>query len=290
MHNELQPDSIRFTSDRIGFEGFRALVRELPDEAEVGSGKRGWPCFQFGWQPVPGKRRVMLRFDKAGPALAMSRISAILPPDEPHVCRWQRAAGRTVSFEVHPRFFEETLRLAGLAAARFRVVPPPRFVINRRVGWLCQMLMEETEAGCPGGRAYFEHVAAALLLAVGSQSDPRLPEPGDVGAQLRRIQPAVAMMEVDFAYKLSLEQLAAAAGLSPFHFSRLFSRLMGLSPHQYLMNRRLQHARRLLSAPGGRCSIAHVAIESGFGEQSHLGRLFRRTYGVSPSEFRQAQE
>ena len=173
MHNELQPDSIRFTSDRIGFEGFRALVRDLPDEAEVGSGKRGWPCFQFGWQPVPGKRRVMLRFDKAGPALAMSRISAILPPDEPHVCRWQRAAGRTVSFEVHPRFFEETLRLAGSAAARFRVVPPPRFVINRRVGWLCQMLMEETEAGCPGGRAYFERVAAALLLAVGSPKATR---------------------------------------------------------------------------------------------------------------------
>jgi hypothetical protein len=153
MRNESQPESIRFTSDRLGFEGFRALVRELPDEAEVGSGKRGRPCFDFGWQPVPGKRRVTLCFEKAGPALALSRISSILPPGEPYVLRWRRAAGRTVAFEVHPRFFEETLRQAGLAAARFRAVPPPRFVINRRVDWLCQLLLEETEGGCPSGRA-----------------------------------------------------------------------------------------------------------------------------------------
>jgi AraC-like DNA-binding protein len=172
-----------------------------------------------------------------------------------------------------------------LAAARFRAVPPARFAINRRVDWLCRLLLEQTERGGPGGRAYFEHLAAALLLSVASQADPRLPEAGDAGAQWQRVQPALAFMEVNFASKLSLEQLAATSGLSAFHFSRLFCRLVGTSPHRYLLSCRLRHARALLSTAGPGRSIGEVAAECGFADQSHFGRQFRRAYGVSPGQF-----
>jgi AraC-like DNA-binding protein len=292
MRNEFDSETIRFTSDRLGFEGFRALVRDLPDSGEAGTGKRGRAPFMFAYRPGRTKGHTSVHLEDAGPTLTLNRISSILPPGEPYVIQWRRAAGRIATFEVHPRFFEETLRRAGLAGGRFRAVPPVRFVINRRVDWLCRLLMEETERGCPGGRAYFEHLAAALLLAVASQSDPRLPDVGDVGAQLRRVQQAVALMEADFASKLSLEQLAATAGLSAFHFSRLFHRWWGpaldqlwTSPHRYLLGCRLRHARALLSAAGQGRSIAEVGLECGFADQSHFGRQFRRAYGVSPGQF-----
>lgn len=284
MRREFHPESIRFTSDRIGCEGFRALVRELPDRGEAGSGRGGRACFMLACRPVREKGRTSLRFEGAGFTLAMGRISSIIPPGEPYVIRWQRAAGRIGTFEVHPRFFEDTLRRAGLEAARFRAMPPPRFVISRQVDWLCRLLLEETERGCPGGWAYFEHLAAALLLAVASQTDPRLPEGGHAGAQLRCIQQAVALMEANFGSGLSREQLAATAGLSAFHFSRLFHRVVGVSPHRYLVGCRLRHARDLLAAGQGR-SIAEVALECGFADQAHLARHFRRAYGVSPSQF-----
>jgi len=289
MRSEFHPESIRFTSDRIGCEGFRALVREWPDRGEAGSGPRGGACFALACRPVREKGRTSLCFERAGCTLAMGRISSVIPPGEPYVIRWQRAAGRIGTFEVHPRFFEDTLRRASLDAARFRAVPPPRFVTNRRVDWLCRLLLEETERGGPGGRAYFEHLAAALLLSVASQADPRLPEAGDAGAQLRRIQQAVALMEVNFGAGLSREQLAAAAGLSAFHFSRLFHRVVGVSPRQYLVGCRLRRARELLAGGPGR-TIAEVALECGFADQAHLTRRFRRAYGVSPGQFRKEHE
>jgi hypothetical protein len=66
-------------------------------------------------------------------------------------------------------------------------------VITPRVDWLCQLLMQETEQGCPSGCAYFEHLASVLLIAVASQIDPRLPGAGNQEAQHRSIRQAIAL-------------------------------------------------------------------------------------------------
>lgn len=291
MRVEFDPENIRFTSEGVGFDGLRTVVREMPDEHEAGTGRKGLPYFVFACRPVREKGRTLLTFEENRErALPQNRIATIIPPDKPFVLTWHRSAGRVGQFHVHPGFFEEVLRRADLPVRGFRSVPPVRFVINRRVDWLCQLLMQETEQGCPSGRLYYQQLATTLLVAVLLQTDPRLPDVGDVVGQQGYIQRAAAFMEENFASKLTLADVARAAGLSPFHFSRLFSRLMGLSPHQYLMRCRLQHARKLLAAAGeGRC-IAEVAVETGFADQTHFGRHFRRAYGVSPSEFRRAQE
>ena len=90
--------------------------------------------------------------------------------------------------------------------------------------------MWETEKGGSRDRLYFESLATALLLAVTSQSDPRLPDAGNLEAQQRRIQRAIALMEANFRSNVTLEQVARAAYLSAFHFHRLFRRVMGLTP------------------------------------------------------------
>jgi AraC family transcriptional regulator len=74
--------------------------------------------------------------------------------------------------------------------------------------------------------------------------------------------------------------------LSPFHFLRLFSSVLGVTPHQYLIRSRLRRAARLLADDAR--SITDIALEVGFGDLSNFVRTFHRAAGVSPRTFRQA--
>jgi AraC family transcriptional regulator len=77
---------------------------------------------------------------------------------------------------------------------------------------------------------------------------------------------------------IEVAALAKLAGRSPFHFSRVFSRSVGMSPHRYVVHRRLQRAIEL--AREGRSGLAEIAAQTGFADQSHLSRWVRRVHGV----------
>jgi AraC-like DNA-binding protein len=85
---------------------------------------------------------------------------------------------------------------------------------------------------------------------------------------------------------LDLEDAAAQADISPFHFLRLFSGVLGVTPHQYLVRSRLRHAARLLADDDR--SVTDVAYDVGFGDLSNFVRTFHRAAGVSPRKFREA--
>jgi AraC-like DNA-binding protein len=87
-------------------------------------------------------------------------------------------------------------------------------------------------------------------------------------------------LEENFA----LETLADIAGLSTFHFARASKQSEGVTPHGYLVERRVEGAHKLLIATN--LSLSEIAFASGFSDQSHLARHFRQRVGVSPSMFR----
>jgi len=87
---------------------------------------------------------------------------------------------------------------------------------------------------------------------------------------------------------IELASSARAAGLSPFHFLRLFADVLGVTPHQYLVRARLRRAARLLA--NDTRSITQVALDVGFADLSNFVRTFRRAAGVSPRRFRQAAQ
>jgi AraC-like DNA-binding protein len=93
-------------------------------------------------------------------------------------------------------------------------------------------------------------------------------------------------IEAHSIQEIDLEQAALQAEISPFHFLRLFSSVLGVTPHQYLVRSRLRHAARLLAEDG--ISITDVAYEVGFGDLSNFVRTFHRAAGVSPRKFRAA--
>jgi AraC family transcriptional regulator len=119
-----------------------------------------------------------------------------------------------------------------------------------------------------------------------SEDNQQGPDSGGVEFQPCPIRRAVALMEANFAAKLSREEMARAAGLSVSYFSKLFTQCIGLSPHQYLVRCRLRHGKKLLATPEENLSLVDVAAEAGFADQAHFCRHFRRAYGVSPLAFR----
>jgi AraC-like DNA-binding protein len=102
----------------------------------------------------------------------------------------------------------------------------------------------------------------------------------------RRAVEAALWIEAHSHHAIDLEDAAAQTDISPFHFLRLFSRVLGVTPHQYLVRSRLRHAARLLA--GNESSITAIAYDVGFGDLSNFVRTFHRAAGVSPRRFREA--
>ena len=124
---EFHPESMRFTSDCVALEGFRVVVRKTANEGETSSGRRGIPVFGFACCAVQGKGRACFTFQNDPKTKVIeNQISMLIPPNQPFHASWRQAAGMVGTFEIHPRFFEEVLRGAGLSASRFRSMPPLR--------------------------------------------------------------------------------------------------------------------------------------------------------------------
>jgi AraC family transcriptional regulator len=102
----------------------------------------------------------------------------------------------------------------------------------------------------------------------------------------RRAVEAALWIEANASSDVDLERAARVAGLSPYHFLRVFAAVLGVTPHQYLVRSRLRLAARLL--PDTARSITDIALEVGFADLSNFVRTFHRAAGVSPRAFRQA--
>ena len=91
-------------------------------------------------------------------------------------------------------------------------------------------------------------------------------------------------IEAHLTAPLTLAELAALAAISPRHFTRLFRSSLGMAPHQYVIARRVERAKRQLAETEG--SLAAIAHAVGFADQSHLSTHFRRHVGVTPARYR----
>lgn len=127
----------------------------------------------------------------------------------------------------------------------------------------------------------FDSLLLALLDAFGRQA--RKPHRTQAEAA-PRFAPVIDYLRANLAQRLTLDELAVVAGLSPFHFLRSFRAQHDVTPQQMLMALRLYEAKQRL-ADGG--APAEVAAAVGLSDQAHLNRTFLRRYGVTPARYRQ---
>jgi transcriptional regulator GlxA family with amidase domain len=95
---------------------------------------------------------------------------------------------------------------------------------------------------------------------------------------------AIRLVESDATRPLELKELAAVASMSKYHFLRVFRRLVGMTPHQYLISARLRRA--ALALASSRRPVIAVALDAGFGDLSTFNKTFRAVFGLTPTQYR----
>ena len=184
-------------------------------------------------------------------------------------CRHEHGAGdRCLSFGFAPGYFER------LAAAAGACQPDRGFLGTHRV---------------PPLRALSPLVArACACLSACALTEDAGTVWEELGVRLAaqamaRVTRTVRMIERHPEARLSLAGLAQAAGLSPYHFLRVFEQVTGTTPHRYILATRLREAATRLAADSGK--VVDIAFDCGFGDLSNFNRTFRAEFGVSPRAY-----
>ena len=199
-------------------------------------------------------------------------------PGDEYICTHEHVHGdECLSFHLAPELVEAIGNQNG--AWRSGGVPPlPELMV---LGELAQSAAEgRSDVGLDEvGMAF---AARFVEVASGRKRKPQQAGPSD----RRRAVEAARRMDEHSHEPIDLDSAAKQAGLSPFHFLRVFARVLGVTPHQYLVRSRLRRAARQLADDAR--SITEVAFEVGFGDLSNFVRTFHRAAGISPRRFRQA--
>lgn len=231
--------------------------------------------------------------------------------------RWREtgAGQRVVAVQpgmasIHPAGFEETAvelvspieylhiflapSVTDTSALADYDVDPARAGIVRGAGVSDPLLKEVAGAlhgiisrsPAPTDRLFIDGTSAMLAAhllakysAAASRATPRAPS-----LSYEKLKRVLDLVDHRFAEEIGLDDMAAEACLSPFHFSRVFQKATGFSPHRYVTERRIQDAKAKLEE--GRLSFVEIALEAGFGSQANFNRLFRKHAGLTPGQFR----
>ena len=203
------------------------------------------------------------------------------PAQIDHDVSWDETAGFTLLI-FHPAFFEEELGCD-------RAYP---FIKNHDpvLQFLSQQVIADVEAGCPQGTLYTDAYALTLAHEIVKHLKTGTPPPKEITFDglstpvLKRVQDYMHTKVVK-GESISMLEIAAVAGVSQSHFLRLFKSETGRSPHAYYDELRMDHAVHLLKTTED--SIAQIAVRCGFNDHSYFSRRFKKTFKISPSQFRQ---
>ena len=183
-------------------------------------------------------------------------------------------------------------------ATSMRLIPPKSIVTftrdhmrgDRKLDTLLKEFAAELATEKPGREIVMRALVEQLLVHIlRNYSTPRLSEELElsrVGLVDRRIRRSVELMHTQLDQDLTLKALAAASYLSPFHFARLFKKLTGSSPHNYLAGIRAVRAQLLLAETD--LSVTEIGARVGYLSGSHFTKAFRIATGTTPREFRKS--
>jgi AraC family transcriptional regulator len=207
-------------------------------------------------------------------------------------CGHEHSAGdRCLAFQYTPHYFER-LRSDGGGRGSSTTFPVPRLpplrALSPLVSRACAGMVETVDALRPRSSCLdglWEELSIKLAvqtmqLMAGLSPETMPPAP----VALARVTRAVRTIERHPEARLGVGNLAREAGLSPYHFLRVFERLTGTTPHQYILRTRLREsAMRLAQEPA---RILDIALDCGFGDVSNFNHAFRNEYGMSPRVYR----
>jgi AraC family transcriptional regulator len=210
----------------------------------------------------------------------------VVPAGSPTLLRWQGSRDLVVIYlepSVAARVATESFELD----SRRTVVPPFYSLKAPELRSAVSAVYHQLRVGAGDGEQLLVESLANILSVhlirhiTGAQ---RLPAAADGVLPRRKLQAVVEYIMENLEGSPTLEQMAAVAHLSPYHFARQFKATTGLPPYQYVIARRVERAQHLLSADN-ELSLAEVALRVGFSDQSKFSFHFKRIVGVTPRQF-----
>ncbi|CAN5244678.1 AraC family transcriptional regulator [soil metagenome] len=203
---------------------------------------------------------------------------------------------RSINAEIHSSFdnirfyisqasLDELAYEQGLRPAE-ALVSPSLGSDDRVMFGLANALVDQVERADERSALFIDHIALAFFAHVmGTYGDTAIPDDlTSGGLSPRQLRRALDLLSAHLSDDPSVADLARECGLSSGYFSRAFRQTTGVTPHQWLIRRRIERARQLLL--GNRLSLADIAVVCGFVDQSHFTRVFAKHEGDSPGRWR----
>ncbi|MBB3999268.1 helix-turn-helix transcriptional regulator [Aureimonas pseudogalii] len=261
-------------------DGFHIMATSAGHELASGPGydwngrTRGHTPFSILQHTISGAGR--LRYERRDFRISAGETMLV---SIPHSHRYWLEAGESWRFFWIAMSGQEALRLhrAILAASGpvFRLSDQTADIL---AGICLQLCRPDTSAGQASSEAY------RATMALHDDLMARIDTGTGSAVAHRAIDRAAAHARAHLDAPLDVASLAAVAGLSRAHFVRLFTRFQGVSPSEFVLRERMGRATRLLV--NGQLSIKDIADICGFDDPNYFAKVFRRTYAISPSEFR----
>jgi AraC family transcriptional regulator len=232
----------------------------------------GHPC-QIDWRLAGGKLH----------STQMKRGCVnITPKGIPTQARWDKEI-KIILISFDSRLFQRIAEEIG--SDRIELIPQ-RGVCDRQIFHLGMALKAELEAGFVSGKLYGESLATALsahLIKCYSASQKKMLE-SNINLSQRELNQIIDYIQNNLALELTLRELANLVNMSSYSFCRWFKSLMGITPHQYVIQSRIERAKFLLAY--SQLPVIEITFLVGCSSQSNFTTLFRKQVGVTPKEYR----
>jgi AraC family transcriptional regulator len=204
---------------------------------------------------------------------------------------WARLPRLHMEWSVRPRAFRarsgtpRAPHRGEIRGAKIEVAERWNFR-DARLEHLLKVLYDELRQGAPTGRLFSEQVGNAVAMLLANQYSIVTPGVYGTGGRIptSRLKRVFDYVEAYLDSEIHLSNLARTASMSPYYFARLFKHSMGISPHQYIAQRRIKRAKHPLRT--SQLSVFEIGVRVGYTDPKHFRTLFRREVGFSPSEFR----
>ncbi|NTF33876.1 AraC family transcriptional regulator [Rhizobium skierniewicense] len=273
-----QGPSMRTVSLPRGRQTLHTMPTSSGYEIRHGSGydwdgrKRGQTPFTVLQYCISGQGN--LRYENKTHRIGPGETLLLLVPHNHRY--WLEENGRWEFFWISMNG-EEALRIQqAILAVTGPVIRLKPETINQ-LAHCCSRLVNGAET--PGAASAVAYEAAMVLYDDVFGSHPSF------GGEYRTMQQVLSYIDSHLDQSLSVNDLAAVAGLSRAHFSRIFAANEGLPPAEFVLQRRLRRAAKLLTtAPN--LPIKEVSVRCGFDDPNYFSKVFRRLYSINPSEFR----